>query len=220
MDRKRIVCFGDSNTWGYDADTGGRFGEEVRWTSRLQKLLGEEWEVISEGLSGRTAVCDDPLFEGLNGLTYLHPCLMSHSPVELCIIMLGTNDTKERLSLTAMNIAQGITRLAVKARSVRAGLDGNNVDVMVVCPPVIGGKYRDSEIAQSMGEGCDKKSRELSKHLETLLGMEGIPFFDSGKRIGMNDTDCMHLDRKGHHEMALAIERMVNQMTGKDKIEI
>lgn len=220
MDRKRIVCFGDSNTWGYDADTGGRFGKEVRWTSRLQKLLGEDWEVIAEGLCGRTAASEDPLFEGLNGMAYIHPCLMSHSPVELCIIMLGTNDTKERFSLTAMNIAQGITRLAVKARSVRAGLDGNNVDVMVVCPPVIGAKYRDSEIAQSMGEGCDKKSKELSKHLETLLGIEGIPFFDSGKRIGMNDTDCMHLDRKGHHEMALAIERMVNQMTGKDKIEI
>lgn len=220
MDRKRIVCFGDSNTWGYNADTGGRFGEEVRWTSRLQKLLGEEWEVISEGLSGRTAVCEDPLFEGLNGMTYLHPCLMSHSPVELCIIMLGTNDTKERLSLTGMNIAQGITRLAVKARSVRAGADGSGVNVMVVCPPSIGKKYADSEIAQSMGKGCDRKSKELSRHLETLLGMEGIPFFDSGNRIGMNNSDCMHLDSKGHHEMALAIAGLVNGETGKDKIEI
>lgn len=219
MDRKRIVCFGDSNTWGYDADTGGRFGEEVRWTSRLQKLLGEEWEVISEGLSGRTAVCEDPLFEGLNGMMYIHPCLMSHSPVELCIIMLGTNDTKERLSLTAMNIAQGITRLAVKARSVRAGIDGSGVNVVVVCPPSIGEKYLDSEIAQSMGKGCDKKSRELSKHLEALLGTEGIPVFDSGKSIVMNNSDCMHLDRKGHHDMALAIERMVKRETRKDKIE-
>jgi lysophospholipase L1-like esterase len=210
MDRKRIVCFGDSNTWGYDAGTGGRFPDGVRWTTLLQELLGSEWEVISEGLSGRTAVCDDPLFEGLKGLDYIHPCLMSHSPVELAIIMLGTNDTKERFSFTSMNIAQGIARLAVKARSVKAGPGGTGTKVLVVCPPVIGERYVDSEIGAAMGKGCDLKSRDLAKNLSSLLELEGIPFFDSGKKIGMNRIDYMHLDADGHRKMADLMGELVN----------
>ncbi|WP_216624798.1 GDSL-type esterase/lipase family protein [Paenibacillus foliorum] len=106
--KKTIVCFGDSNTWGYDAETDLRFDEETRWTGLLASHLGSQYSVIEEGLSGRTSVCEDPLFEGLSGLSYLYPCLMSHSPLDLIVIMLGTNDTKDRFGLTSYNIAQGI----------------------------------------------------------------------------------------------------------------
>ena len=119
--KRRIVCFGDSNTWGYNAKTLERFPEGIRWTSILAEFLGEEFQVVEEGLSGRTAVVDDPLFEGLNGLAYIHPCLMSHAPLELVIIMLGTNDTKERFHLTSYNIAQGIARLSYKAKNTQVG---------------------------------------------------------------------------------------------------
>lgn len=114
--RKRIVCYGDSNTWGYDAVTDGRFPEEVRWTGKLQELLGEEYCIIEEGLCGRTTVFEDPLNEGLNGLTYLYPCLMSHGPLDLLVIMLGTNDSKERFSATPKNIADGMKRLVKKQK--------------------------------------------------------------------------------------------------------
>ena len=85
--KKRIVCYGDSNTWGYDAITDGRFPDEVRWTGKLQEKLGAEYTVIEEGLCGRTAVFEDPLNEGLNGLPYLYPCLMSHGPIDYLVIM-------------------------------------------------------------------------------------------------------------------------------------
>ena len=92
--KKRIVCFGDSNTWGYNALESSRYGEEIRWTGRLQRLLGEEYTVIEEAQNGRTTVWDDPIENRLAGLTYLWPCMESHSPFDLLIIMLGTNDTK------------------------------------------------------------------------------------------------------------------------------
>mgnify|MGYP000028345536 CR=1 FL=1 len=81
---------------GYNGETATRFPEDIRWTGQLQTLLGEEWTIIEEGMCSRTTVFDDPIIEGTNGLKYLHPCLSSQSPIDYLIIMLGTNDCKQR----------------------------------------------------------------------------------------------------------------------------
>lgn len=105
--KRHIVCLGDSNTHGYCADPADcadgsllRFMKSERWTCRLQASLGEDFLVLEEGLPGRTTVFDDPVEESLSALPYLYPCLMSHAPVSLLVVMLGTNDTKERLGAT------------------------------------------------------------------------------------------------------------------------
>ena len=122
--RKHIVCFGDSNTHGYCADPkdcaegGNRFSEEERWTCLLQKKLGDSALVIEEGLSGRTTVFTDPLHESMAGLDSIYSVLMSHEPVDLLIIMLGTNDTKERFGANAACIGIGMERLILKAKSI------------------------------------------------------------------------------------------------------
>ena len=121
--KKHIVCLGDSNTHGYCADpldcadpALARFNEEERWTKLLQAALGDEFLVLEEGLSGRTTVFQDPLYEGLDALHYLWPCLKSHEPLSLLIIMLGTNDVKQRLGGNAHAIALGMRRLIQKAQ--------------------------------------------------------------------------------------------------------
>ena len=78
-----IVAFGDSNTWGYDPATGGRFSRAQRWPGVLQRELGADFEVIAEGLNGRTTVHDDPIEPYRCGADALPPCLMSHAPVDL-----------------------------------------------------------------------------------------------------------------------------------------
>ena len=114
--KKHIVCLGDSNTHGYCADPadcadgGIRFNESERWTRLLQKHLGEEYLVIEEGLSGRTTCFEDPLHEGLSALNYIYPCLKSHEFVDLLVIMLGTNDVKERFSASAACVAIAMGR--------------------------------------------------------------------------------------------------------------
>ena len=85
---KTILCYGDSNTWGYIPGTGNRYPRQVRWTGVLQNLLGEKFHVIEEGLNGRTTVMDDPTRIAKNGLPYLRPCLDSHAPIDLVVLML------------------------------------------------------------------------------------------------------------------------------------
>ena len=118
MNKKHILCFGDSNTWGYDAATGGRFDDDTRWTMQLSKRLGEKYYVIEEGLSGRTTCFEDPLNEGLSGLSVLAPILQSHAPLDLLVLMLGTNDCKQRFAATPVNIKDALTRLVKKARQL------------------------------------------------------------------------------------------------------
>ena len=97
MTRRRVLCFGDSNTYGYDPARDGRYGDDERYPMVLQDLLGDGWSVVEEGLPGRTAVFDDPITEGMNGLRVITPILMSHAPLDTVTIMLGTNDSKVRL---------------------------------------------------------------------------------------------------------------------------
>ena len=207
--RKRIVCFGDSNTWGLNAETMRRFPEEVRWPCLLQEKLGDEYQIIEEGLPGRTSVMDDPLLEGMNGMDYIVPCIKSHAPVELVIIMLGTNDTKERFGLTAHNIAQGITRLAKKAQHAHKEIYNKSTQVLVIAPPVIGSDYQKTEVRKSMGFNCDVKSRELPGHLKAFLDDTNLSFLDASKSITMNQVDYMHLNENGHKQLSeLVLEKV------------
>ena len=90
---KRILCFGDSNTYGYRPDTGERYPEDIRWTGILKNRLRERGiEIIEEGLVGRTTVFEDSLRMGRRGIDYLVPLLESHAPIDKLVLMLGTND--------------------------------------------------------------------------------------------------------------------------------
>lgn len=210
--KRRIVCFGDSNTWGYNAKTMERFPEGVRWTSLLAEMLGDEFQVIEEGLSGRTSVIDDPLFEGLNAYRYIHPCLMSHAPLELVIIMLGTNDTKERFNLTSYNIAQAIERLSLKAKNTPAAVKGGFPKVLVIAPPPIEKEYYNTEVGKSMGRECDQKSSEMPQHLKGLLDIQGTELLDTKGHVQMNNIDFMHLDEEGHQLLSQLVFHKIKSM--------
>ena len=216
--KKHIVCFGDSNTHGYcaqstDCEDGGiRFNENERWTRLLQKGLGEDYLVIEEGLSGRTCCFDDPIHEGLNGLNYITPCLKSHENVDLLIIMLGTNDTKDRFASSAACIGIGMARLVKKAMDTQCWGD-KNPNVLVICPPPIGEGLKNHEFYETMGTGCVAKSRELAKYYKQQCDILGCHFLDGAELTEFNDFDCMHLTKKGHRMLAEAlIEKVPSYM--------
>lgn len=117
--KKHIVCFGDSNTHGWCADAadcmdgGNRFNEYERWICLLESLLGEEYKVLEEGMPGRNTVFPDPIYEeDFCGIDVLAPILMTHQPVDLLIIMLGTNDCRDMFNANPDLIARGMERLA------------------------------------------------------------------------------------------------------------
>lgn len=197
--KKRILCYGDSNTWGYDAFMDGRFEEEVRWTGCLGKLLGDKYTVIEEGLCGRTTVFDDPLNEGMNGLSYLYPCMMSHSPLDLLIVMLGTNDCKERFALTSRNIACGMKRLLLKAWQIPAWREKPHI--LLVAPGAIEPECEMSSVGDEMGI-CARRSSKLADEYKVIAQEMGIDFIDAGTFVKMNTLDYMHLDQESHRVLA------------------
>jgi lysophospholipase L1-like esterase len=193
---RTVLCFGDSNTWGYvPGSNGQRFPREVRWPARLQLALGEEWEVIAEGLNGRTATMDSPVAEGRNGLPYLVPCLHSHAPIDLLVIFLGTNDVGERFGLPERDVARSVGRLVKLARSAEAGPDGEAPAILVVCPPPFDGHRLGSHFAGMCGElGCE------------LLDLDGVASF-----VDLED-DVEHLDAAAHAAVASAVEARVRRL--------
>lgn len=205
--KKHIVCLGDSNTHGYCADSTDcadhtllRFNESERWTCRLQEALGDDYLVMEEGLSGRTTVFPDPLHEGMPAIDYLSPCLKSHEPVSLLVVMLGTNDTKERFGASAPCIALGMERLVRKAQSIDCW-GGKSPCILIVAPPVIDPKIESSDVGGCMGRGCAEKSHLLPPLLADTAKLTGCHFMDAGT-CQFNEIDYMHLTRLGHAQLA------------------
>lgn len=197
--RKSIICFGDSNTHGYQAENNGRFSEEERWPCLLEKFLGNDYHIFEEGLSGRTIVFEDPLFEGLNGYTSLFQCLMTHEPLDLLIIMLGTNDTKARFNVNAENIAKGMERLIQKAICIKEAWH-TTPNILLISPVPIEENYINTIVAGEMGEGCAEKSRALSFYYKDISQRLNCHFLDAGTIPGikMYSKDYMHLDKQSH----------------------
>ena len=208
--KKHIVCVGDSNTHGYCADPkdcadgGDRFNEKERWTCLLGELLGEEYLVLEEGLSGRTTVFQDALHESMAALDVIYSILMSHEPVDLLVIMLGTNDTKERFAANAACISIGMERLLNKAKSIPCW-GSKEPNILVVCPPHIGEGLTDVP----MGKGCPEKSRELAKWMQPMVEKQGFAFLDAEGIGEFNEVDFMHLTRKGHENLAKKLAEMI-----------
>ena len=210
--KKHIVCLGDSNTHGYCADPadcadhGNRFNEQERWPCVLQQLLGEEYHVLEEGLSGRTTVFPDPLHESMPALDVAYPILMSHEPVDLLIIMLGTNDTKDRLGVNAACIALGMERLVRKCMSVDCW-GANKPNILIVAPPPIGDELNDP----CMGDHCAEKSRELAHYYKIKADLLGCHFMDANG-CEFNRIDYMHLTKKGHAQLAQRFAEIIPQI--------
>ena len=207
---KTIVCFGDSNTHGYNSSNDGRLTEQERWTCLLDPYLGDEYRIIEEGLGGRTTVFDDPIFEGLSGLAYLFPCLMSHEPVDLLIIMLGTNDTKERFRATPANIAKGLERLTQKAIDTTAAWR-DKPNILLIAPAPIEPGYENTLVAGEMGSGCIEKSRALAPLYSDTAKRLGCHFLDAGsiEGIHMYPYDYMHLSPDSHELLARKLSELI-----------
>lgn len=216
--KKHILCFGDSNTHGYTSepddcmDGGNRYNEQERWTCLLQQKLGEDYLVIEEGLNGRTTCFEDPLEEGLGSIPYITPCLKTHADLDLLIIMLGTNDTKARFGASAACIGQGMARLVKKAMNTECwGEKGANI--LVVAPPPMPDGVCKGIFADTMGDDCAEKSRQLAGYYEQQCALLGCHFADAAKfGCEFNKTDYMHLTKKDHALFAEEIYKIVSKL--------
>ena len=207
---KRILCYGDSNTWGYDPVTQDRFDRDTRWPGALRNALGEGYEVIEEGLGGRTTVWDDPIEGYKNGQTYLIPCLASHAPLDLVILMLGTNDLKTRFSLSAFDIAEGARVLVDVVQRSGAGIKGQSPAVLLLAPP----PTTNLSFFDEMFEGAAEKSRKFAAHYGRVAQEMRCAFLDTGTLIVSSRLDGIHFEAAEHLKLGKAVALHINQMLG------
>lgn len=205
---KTILCYGDSNTWGYDPVSKARYPRKLRWTGILQELLGEDWYVIEEGQNGRTTVHDDPVEGWKNGMTYLLPCLESHHPVDLVVLMLGTNDLKQRFSKPAGDIARSVSRLVHLIQTSGFGPGDDAPHVLLLAPPP---PARLTDLAE-MFTGGREKSLKLAGEYRAVAADLGCAFLDTGTVIRSSDTDGIHFDADQLPLLAEAVRTKVAEI--------
>jgi lysophospholipase L1-like esterase len=211
---KTILCYGDSLTWGYDAETLGRHALEDRWPSVLQKALGEGVHVIAEGLNGRTTAYDDHLADcDRNGARILPTVLQSHAPLDLVIIMLGSNDMKPIVAGTAFGACQGVERLVELVRHHAWPMAGQEApDILLVAPPPLC-ETGDAVFAAMFSGGVEQSSMLASLYAD-LADETACGFFDAGSVAQTTPLDGVHLDAENTRAIGRGLEPMVRVMLG------
>ncbi len=207
-----VLCYGDSNTYGYVPETGLRYPRDVRYPGRLQKLLGDDYTVIEEGCNGRTTIHDDPVDGWKNGLDYLKPCLNSHKPVDIVIMMLGSNDLKGVFHLTAEKIAEGAGVLVKEIRDFTAEKQGFIPKIILVSPPEIGEDIKSSPFYGAFYEEAIAESRRFPECYRAVADKYGCIFFDAAKYIYPSKTDSLHLTPDGHRLLAGKLAELVKEI--------
>ena len=204
---KSVVCFGDSNTYGYDPVTGDRFPDTVRWTGLLQGLLGDGFKVIEEGLNGRTTVFEDPNDDWKKGVDYIKGILCTHRPVDYLVIMLGSNDMKNIFKATPDAIASGLNEIVQKAEKVMDLKQGYVPKILIVSPPEISADVLTGPFSGSFNEAAIDKSRHLAEYYKKVADKHGCMFLDAKLHIKPSKEDGLHLDAEGHKGLAEAIAK-------------
>lgn len=210
---KVILCFGDSNTWGANPADQKRHPRQKAWPAMLQQELGSDYLVIGEGLPGRTTVWDDPIEGYKNGKSHLMPLLDSHKPLDLVIIMLGTNDLKARFSVTAFDIATSAGSLVDMVRQSLAGPDEESAPQVLLMAPPPTAKI-EHEWFTHMFQGGEAKSKELGAHFARVAAEKNCPFLDAGSVIVSSPVDGIHFELEEHAKLGRAVAQKVKELLG------
>lgn len=208
---KTVLCYGDSLTWGYDAAGLGRHAFDDRWPSVLQVELGDMARVIAEGLNGRTTAFDDHLADcDRNGARMLPTILATHAPLDLVILLLGTNDMKSFICGRASGAKQGMARLVDIVRSLVYPMTAAAPKVLIVSPPAIR-ETANVNFAATF-EGGIAESRKLAGLYGALAQETGCGFFDAGTVAETTPLDGIHLDAENTRRIGKALAPRVRDM--------
>ena len=217
VDPKTVLCFGDSLTWGFDPRGGAagiRYGFAERWTRRLQAELGPSYYVIEDGLSGRTTVFNDPVVGETNGLAQLPTALATHMPLDLVVILLGTNDAKTHFAVNGDVIARSLGRLLDVVTKSNCGPDGKAPQMLVVVPPVMGDAS--GTILEPLFDPVHSRTaiQRLRDTYPPIAATFGARCFDINQVVGPGTTDGIHFDPESLQPVAVALAKVIHDSLG------
>ena len=205
---KQILCFGDSNTYGYIPQTGKRYPWGVRWTSILNEELGlDSYRVIEEGLCGRTTIFEDPLRDGRRGTKLLPLLLETHNNPDIIIIMLGTNDCKTVYRTTPEIIGKGVQKLLQQIKNY-----SGESKILLISPIHLGEKVWEEGYDTEFASESVKISKGLAGVYKRISKQENIYFLDASKYSSPSEADQEHMDETGHKKLAKAIISKIKEI--------
>lgn len=210
---KRVLCYGDSNTWGFDPSGKGRFPEGVRWTSIVQEKLGQEYKIVEDGINGRTTCFDKGWGECKNGRTGLGFSLLAHYPLDCIVVMLGTNDIAEKDASYAASGVSEIIRL-IKHANAYYRCDSiifeKEPKILLVSPITLNRNVDDSPILSFRGKYAESlKFAELYKEVAKANNVE---FLDAALYAKASVIDGIHMDKENHALLADAIAMKLKEI--------
>ena len=190
---KRILCYGDSNTWGDVPNKEERYASNIRWTGVLQDALGDGYEVVEEGLGGRTFEAVESGKEHRVGITHLTSILKTHEPIDIMTIMLGTNDMKSNFSLSVEDIAEHLKRTIQLVKE-----ETPNTKIVVISPPPVtnpDGRELDERLKDAPEQSIllEPLYKEVAQEMDCL-------YLNAGEFISLENTDGYHLAEE-HHKL-------------------
>ena len=222
---KTVVCFGDSNTWGYipvrereNEEIAERYPRDVRWPGALSALLGDEYHVVEDGLNGRTTAFNDVIGKYRDGAKYLGECLTANKPVDLLIIMLGSNDTKRRFMASSQVIAKGIDKLIRVARSGGVtkssgfGPGGGQPKILIISPVRLREELLESFLKIEFDQNSIQKSNELGELFFGITRRRHCYYMNAAVYSRYSETDGLHLDAENHGKLGLAMAVKVKEI--------
>ena len=206
----RLLCYGDSNTHGTPPmshiNEQERFGPKIRWTGHLKRLIFPKWEVIEEGLPGRTTLHNDPV-EGdhMNGLAHLPVSMHSHRPLDLVCILLGTNDLKARFSVSSLEILLSLRRLAYYVGSSNTGPNQTSPKVLIIIPPPI----QEVGIFADIYRGGNYTAMKMKKLAPDFFRENNLAWMDAGEHMAVSPVDGIHFEREGHQKLGEVMAKVI-----------
>lgn len=204
---KNILCFGDSNTYGYKPDGSGRYDFDQRWPGRLELLLGDGYHVIEEGLPGRTTVFGEAAQPHRKGSDYIVPCLLSQLPLDFVIVMLGTNDCKAVFGAGSEEVAAGLKIIVRKIIALTTG----ETRILIVSPIHLGDNIAKPGYDPEFDERSRLSSIGLAAEYRKLAEEKGLDFLDASEFAQASPIDEEHLDAEGHAALAGAVAEIIKR---------
>lgn len=210
--KKRVVCYGDSNTWGWTPMTFERYDETIRWPARLRELLGPGYEIEEEGLPGRTTVIDDPICPHCNGWTYMPSCLLTNAPIDLLVFMLGTNDFQMHFTGTAQGTARSIRFMLENVQKMPITRAGAELRILLLCPASLSEHRFGYQPSDLVSQKDIDNSRALREYLPMMADQLGCAYLDLNEYVKVSEKDGIHFEPEAHIRISEVVAAKIKEM--------